>query len=463
MQLQTIPLEFLIIAMLALASMAVPVCALLIQPERLNEPLDRVFMGQAAAWLLALAVMGFGLGLTKDDNYSVWQMLIYHLLYATTASFLLSCANLSHTLFSKWVSLYAVLGVIAIFAGLDSSNTVGVNGVAFGTVWALLTLITATLTLVVLMLKLRSSLDAIHSLLVVAAWWGWSLVLNDLGANLFAKLQGRMPEPINLSAVHILFSAYLVALWLLFTGRARWMIVTTEKTNAEANGYVSLSSLDMSGSSGAALAGHQDSGTAAAVADERRRIAQDIHDGVGAQLVGLIASLDTTSPQHRRVMLGLERCLLDLKTTVDNVEGSDDSDTNIFDALGRLRYRFQPSLTRAGIRMLWKVDVAGPLIAVRPSQLEHVMRIVQECLANVLLHSEAKAVRLVCRYEDEPLPRMMLEVLDDGIGIARRETDEVTGKGLSGMKERAQRIGATLQIGTKAGAGTRVRLYLPLA
>jgi hypothetical protein len=71
MQLQTIPLEFLIIAMLALASMAVPVCALLIQPERLNEPLDRVFMGQAAAWLLALAVMGFGLGLTKDDNYSV--------------------------------------------------------------------------------------------------------------------------------------------------------------------------------------------------------------------------------------------------------------------------------------------------------------------------------------------------------------------------------------------------------
>ncbi len=462
MQLRTIPLEFFIIALLALASMAVPVCALVIQPKRLNEPLDRVFMGQAAAWLIALAVVGFGLDLTKGGSYSLWQMLIYHLLYATAASFLLSCADLSHTLFSKWVSLYAVLGAVALFAGLDPVSTVGSNGPAFGTVWALLTLITATLTLVVLMLKLRTSLDAIHSLLVVAAWWGWSLVLNDLGANLFAKLQGRIAEPINLSVVHVLFSAYLVALWLLFTGRARWMVVDSEKTNTDANGYVSLSSLDMSGSSGAALAGPHDSGTAAAVADERRRIAQDIHDGVGAQLVGLIASLDTTSPQHRRVMLGLERCLLDLKTTVDNVEGSDDSDTNIFDALGRLRYRFQPSLTRAGIRMLWKVDVAGPLIGVRPSQLEHVMRIVQECLANVLLHSEARVVRLVCRYEDEPLPRMMLEVLDDGVGIVKRETDEVTGKGLSGMKERAQRIGATLQIGTKLGVGTRVRLYLPL-
>ena len=463
MPFQTIPLEFVIIAMLALATLAVPVCALVVQPGRLNEPLDRIFMGQAAAWLIALAVAGFGLGLTKEGNYSLWQMLIYHLLYTTAASFLLFCAQLSHTILSKWVSLYAVLGAIALLGGLDPSTTVGSNGPAFDTVWALMTLITATLTLIVLMLKLRISLDAIDALLVVAAWWGWSLVLNDLGANLFAKLQGHMPEPINLSAGHVLFSAYLVALWLLFTGRARWMAVAAERTNTEANGFVSISSLDMSGSSGAALPGHHGSGTAAAVADERRRIAQDIHDGVGAQLVGLIASLDTTSPQHRRVMLGLERCLLDLKTTVDNVEGSDDSDTNIFDALGRLRYRFQPSLTRAGIRMLWKVDVAGPLIAVRPSQLEHVMRIVQECLANVLLHSEAKAVRLVCRYEDQPLPRMLLEVLDDGIGIAKRETDEVTGKGLSGMKERAQRIGATLQIGTKAGVGTRVRLYLPLA
>lgn len=461
MQLWGFPLEFLVIVTLTLATIAVPACALLIQPRRLNEPLDRIFMGQAAAWLLALGVVGLGLRLTQDGNYSLWQVLIYHVLCTTAMSFLLSCADLSDTLFSKWVSIYAVLGAVALFAGLDLESTVGTNGPALSAIWVLLTLITATLTLVMLMLKLRASPDATHSLLAVAAWWGFSLVLNDLGANLFTGLQGRLHEPINLSIVHVLFSAYLVALWLLFTGRIRWMS-TDEKTHAELSGYVSLSGLDMSGSSGAALAGQQDSGAAAAVADERRRIAQDIHDGVGAQLVGLIASLDTTSPQHRRVMLGLERCLLDLKTTVDNVEGSDDSDTNIFDASGRLRYRFQPSLTRAGIRMLWKVDVAGPLIAVRPSQLEHVMRIVQECLANVLLHSEAKAVRLVCRYEDQPLPRMMLEVLDDGIGIAKRATDQVTGKGLSGMKERAQKIGATLQIGTKSGVGTRVRLYLPL-
>jgi signal transduction histidine kinase len=155
--------------------------------------------------------------------------------------------------------------------------------------------------------------------------------------------------------------------------------------------------------------------------------------------------------------------LLDLKITVDNVEGSDNSDTNIFDALGRMRYRFQPSLTRAGMRMVWKVDVAGPLMAVRPSQLVHLVKIVQESLANVLLHSEANIVRLVCRYEDQPNPHMLLEVFDNGKGLEQRLPDEWVGKGLSGMKERAQRIGAQLVIGTKAGVGTRVRLILPLA
>jgi signal transduction histidine kinase len=72
-------------------------------------------------------------------------------------------------------------------------------------------------------------------------------------------------------------------------------------------------------------------------------------------------------------------------------------------------------------------------------------------------------VQVKCRYEAEPAPRMLLEIFDNGIGIAKRSSDEMTGKGLSGMKERAKSIGAELQIGTKLGVGTRVRLYLPLS
>jgi signal transduction histidine kinase len=194
------------------------------------------------------------------------------------------------------------------------------------------------------------------------------------------------------------------------------------------------------------------------VADERKRIAQDIHDGVGSQLVGLIASLDASSPHHKRLHLGLECCLLDLKMTVDNM---DSGDTNIFDALGSLRYRFTPSLMRAGIRMVWRVDTAGPLLAVPQARVAHVMRITQECLANVLVHSQAKTVRLICRYEQAP-PRMLLEVQDDGVGMVQDDDGGWIGKGLSGMRERAKSLGAQLQIDTQKGAGTRVRLQVPV-
>ena len=170
-----------------------------------------------------------------------------------------------------------------------------------------------------------------------------------------------------------------------------------------------------------------------AIEGERKRIAQDIHDGVGSQLVGLIASLDANSLVHKRLRLGLECCLLDLKMAVDNM---DSGDSNIFDALGSLRYRFAPSLQRAGVRMVWRVETAGPLLALPQTSVAQVMRIVQECLANVLMHSEAKKVRVVCRYELDP-PHMLLEVQDDGVGMAQGQDGAVTGKGLSGMRERA--------------------------
>lgn len=257
------------------------------------------------------------------------------------------------------------------------------------------------------------------------------------------------------AAVHGLLIAYGLMLCYLWARYNPAKVYVMPSSTSHAPSIAALSGLDM----------HSDvnDDMAQAVVQERRRIAQDIHDGVGSQLVGLLASLDPALPAHRRIMLGLESCLLDLKNTVDNVDATDDSDTNIFDALGRLRYRIQPSLDRVGIRMHWKVDVAGPLIAVKASQLQHIVRIVQEGLANVLLHSEATDVQFRCRYQEQPEPRMVLEILDNGVGIGDHASQSNVGKGLSGMKERAQRIGAQLQISSKQSLGTRVRLQLPLA
>ncbi len=451
-------------AALLLAALAVPVSALVLQPQHLDEPLDRIFMGQPLAWALAAVAAWLGLMSVSGEGYSLWRTLIYQVMCTSAASFLLALVSLPRSLVARWMTAYSVLGVAAVCVGADYRQTGWVVQSSVVNAWMLLTFIAMCLTLGTLLFKLYKDRTAATALVVMGAWWGWSLVVGDFGEYALAKLTNQMPADLTMGASHVVFSAYLVALWLLFTGRVPWVNLRPVHIAKEAvvsTGFASISSLDaLSDGHGSQSAGYELAH--AAVADERRRIAQDIHDGVGSQLVGLIASLNADLPAHRRIMLGLESCLLDLKTTVDNVDSTDDSDTNIFDALGRLRYRFQPSLSRVGIRMHWKVDVAGPLISVKPSQLVHVVRIAQECLANVLLHSEAKVVQVKCCYEAAPVERMLLEILDNGIGIAKHAPDDVIGKGLSGMKERAQRIGAELIIGSRTGSGTRIRLYLPL-
>ena len=89
-----------------------------------------------------------------------------------------------------------------------------------------------------------------------------------------------------------------------------------------------------------------------------------------------------------------------------------------------------------------------------------VFRILQEALVNVARH--AKATRASVRGQvDEG--RLVLEVVDDGIGIDQEQLTSPASLGLLGMRERARSIGATLHISRAADRGTAVRLHVPVA
>lgn len=195
-----------------------------------------------------------------------------------------------------------------------------------------------------------------------------------------------------------------------------------------------------------------------AVANERQRIAQDLHDGVGSQLVNILATLDARAPQQQAVALALEQCLMDLKMIVDSIDSANDG---LIDVLGRLRYRVQHSLEKLGIRMIWKVDIDGPLQDFRGDQAQQVLRIAQECLSNIMRHAHASEVEVICRY-DAGSDSIFLEIQDDGRGIPSRESGRPPGKGLESMRLRARKLRGNLQIVTKAKAGTRMRLIAPL-
>lgn len=204
-----------------------------------------------------------------------------------------------------------------------------------------------------------------------------------------------------------------------------------------------------------------------ALRGERQRISYELHDHIGSQIVSILFAMQAAEqPQKRFVMLSLEQCLSDLKMVVDALDSFEE---NVTQSLGRLRYRVQHALDRQGITMHWDVDVSAELEAVKGIYAQQVLRIAQECMANVMRHAQASAVKVTCRFKPE-FGHLVLEVWDNGIGFTLEKTSDrasdqagrVAGCGLENMKRRAAAVGGHLHIASRRGAGACVRLTLPL-
>jgi signal transduction histidine kinase len=234
--------------------------------------------------------------------------------------------------------------------------------------------------------------------------------------------------------------------------------------------------------------------TLAAVEDERRRLAQELHDGAVQELVQLGRELDRLPegalPESRRD---------DLRALVDSLAAelrhiARGLRPPVFDDLGlvtALRALADELEQRSGIRT--SVGVVGDLPALPPAVELAIYRIAQEALSNVERHAAATTVAIGLECSPH---RIRLCVRDDGIGIgsltgeptggdgaeaaavfgsasgllapgegvraasdfARREA----GFGLVGMRERARMLGGHLAVGGSPGRGTTVELVVPL-
>jgi signal transduction histidine kinase len=424
-----------------LVSAGLLVYTLVTSPPHPHEHIEAGFLLLPLGWALATGLDWLGHQLALQSLHTGLSLLAIHVLYGTAALFLVACGSMLRTLLGKGVACYLLLGAAAILAGLwwgDSRD-------ALMTVWRVLS--GATVVAVALGLVWRMYLLGSPSacLVAVGGLWGLGLAADSMWP--------RAGYASGLQVVHVLYFAYLVALGLVLTGRVHWAQLRRAVPETAGNDFIAHN-----GFSGVVETQASQLSVVTAIEHERSRIAQDIHDGVGSQLVGLIASLDPKSLQDKRILMGLESCLMDLKMSVDSMNHAD---TNIFDALGRLRYRMQPSFDRAGIKMLWRVDAAGPLLAIQMTDVSHLVHIVQECFSNILQHSQATKVKLVCHFEAEPEPRLRLEVQDNGRGIVQ-QPGELVGNGMANMLKRAKALGVPLHIGTQAHVGTRVRLYLPV-
>jgi len=90
-------------------------------------------------------------------------------------------------------------------------------------------------------------------------------------------------------------------------------------------------------------------------------------------------------------------------------------------------------------------------------QEREMWRVAQEALANVERHAHATAVRILWRCDGE---RAVIDITDNGIGFSADRAGRLDSYGILGMRERAASIGATLEIHSAPGRGTRIRCIL---
>ena len=190
-----------------------------------------------------------------------------------------------------------------------------------------------------------------------------------------------------------------------------------------------------------------------AATEERHRILQDMHDGVGSQLLStLMLAQNTVLPQATLVGL-LQECLDDMRLVIDSLTPDD---RDLLPVLGNFRYRMESRFRSLNLQFEWLTHDMPESLELEPDVGLNILRTLQEALANILKHAHAQRVTVDISYRPNLL---RIRVADDGCGLSA--TSGIKGRGVSNMRTRAQKIGASFAI-SALDPGTEVTLAVPL-
>ena len=194
--------------------------------------------------------------------------------------------------------------------------------------------------------------------------------------------------------------------------------------------------------------------------EERTRIARDLHDRVGQSLAYLAFSLDriTAKAEKEAVYEDLETLRDDVRGVVTEVrETLYDLRTDVSEEQG-LVLTLGSFLDRVRSRTDVEVEFEARGDRRLPLPLEREMwRIAQEAVTNAERHARATRINVSWACDDR---RAELVVSDDGQGLASTTAGKVDSYGLVGIRERADAIGAALDITSEPGEGTTLRCWL---
>jgi signal transduction histidine kinase len=202
---------------------------------------------------------------------------------------------------------------------------------------------------------------------------------------------------------------------------------------------------------------------AAKLTEARKQIARELHDGpaqdlalAGLALDRLVMTLgadQAIAADARQARDLIDRAVLGMRKAVGKLRAPTPPAPSITGPLRALLAEMAPGA--AGLEVDF-ASVSGVQLA--PEVERAVVGIVREALHNVRKHAQAETVRLEVRRGAEG---MEVAVVDDGVGFAGGAPPDHFG--LEQIRELAEGTGGRLEIGSRAGEGTAVRAWIPLA
>jgi signal transduction histidine kinase len=194
----------------------------------------------------------------------------------------------------------------------------------------------------------------------------------------------------------------------------------------------------------------------AAVLDERRRVARQLHDGLAQELAFIVTQTRRLASKERSdktlayLATAGERALAESRHAIAALSQPADEPLDV--AVERVADEIAH---RAGMTL--ELNVTRE-VSVGVDAHEALLRIVREAMTNAARHGKARRVSVALSCEDG----VHLRIDDDGVGFEPAEpTEPWRGLGLASMRERTEALGGSLLIDSRPGSGARIEVVLP--
>lgn len=200
------------------------------------------------------------------------------------------------------------------------------------------------------------------------------------------------------------------------------------------------------------------------VAEEKSRIARDLHDDLGASLteIGLQADVAQRTPlaaaqatEYFGVIADKTRTMV---AALDAIVWAVDPEENTLHAtaeyLGGYAEEF---LSASGMDRRFKIPMQFPAVTMDGHTRHGLFLAVKEALNNIVRHARATVVEFGVSFDDA---KLRVEIADNGVGFDLNKTDG--GHGVENLQKRLEALGGKCQIESQPGTGTKIKMILPV-